>query len=77
MDKKRWVRLLECVGALVLFQGVMGLVHAFTAWRSGGRLGRGLVRHVGFLDGREVYGGAALIVLALALFAAAGSWERR
>ncbi|MFI7383740.1 hypothetical protein [Streptomyces sp. NPDC049813] len=77
MNKKRWTRVLEFAGVLALLQGVMGLLHEFTSWNSGGWLGWGLVRHLGFLDGREVYAGAALVVLALALFAAAGSLERR
>ncbi|MZD06327.1 hypothetical protein GTW43_14665 [Streptomyces sp. SID5785] len=59
---------LEAVGALLLFQGGVGLVHEFTGW-----LGWGLIQHIGFLDGREVYGSIALVVLAIAVFAAAGS----
>ncbi|NEB74536.1 hypothetical protein G3I40_04710 [Streptomyces sp. SID14478] len=61
-------QLLEVIGGLVLLQGAVGLVHEFTGW-----LGWGLIQHIGFLDGREVYGSIALIVLAIALFAAAGS----
>ncbi|CAL9289545.1 hypothetical protein SUDANB180_05977 [Streptomyces sp. enrichment culture] len=48
----------------------MGLVHEFTDWRVG------LVRRLGFLDGYEVYASVALVVLALALFAAADSRKR-
>ncbi|MFI7293724.1 hypothetical protein [Streptomyces sp. NPDC050121] len=59
--------LLEVIGFLALVQGVLGLVHEFSDWRVG------LVQRIGFLDGYEVYAGAALIVLAFALFAAAES----
>ena len=53
---------------LALVQGVVGLVHEFTGdWRLG------LVQRIGFLDGYEIYASVALIVLAFALFAAAGS----
>ncbi|MET9776591.1 hypothetical protein ABZ023_20390 [Streptomyces sp. NPDC006367] len=58
---------LEIVGFLVLVQGVAGLVHVFTDWDWG------FVQRIGFLDGYEVYASVALIVLALALFAAAES----
>jgi hypothetical protein len=71
MNKKRLWQFLEVIGGLALLQGAAGLVHEFTGW-----LGWGLIRHLGFLDGREVYGSVALIVLAIALFAAAGSQER-
>lgn len=68
MNKKELRQLLEVVGGLALLQGVIGLVHEFTGW-----LGWGLIRHIGFLDGHEVYGSVALIVLAIALIAAAES----
>ncbi|MGY0019618.1 hypothetical protein [Streptomyces sp. cg35] len=68
MNKKQVQQILEIVGGLALIQGVVGIVHEFT-----GRLGWGLIRHVGFLDGREVYGSIALIVVAIALIAAAES----
>ncbi|POX49776.1 hypothetical protein C3489_23945 [Streptomyces sp. Ru71] len=60
-------RLLEFAGFIALVQGVLGLLHEFTDWHVG------LVRRIGFLDGYEVYASVALIVLALALFAAAES----
>ncbi|MDT0615075.1 hypothetical protein [Streptomyces lancefieldiae] len=59
--------LLEFLGVLAVIQGVMGLVHEFTDWNLG------LVQRLGFLDGYEVYGSVALLVLGGALFAAAGS----
>ncbi|MFJ9038189.1 hypothetical protein ACIRF8_16535 [Streptomyces sp. NPDC102406] len=68
MDKKQWWQILEVVGAVALFQGAAGLVHEFTGW-----LGWGLAGHLAFLDGHEVYGSLAMIVLAIALFAAAES----
>ncbi|MEU9184208.1 hypothetical protein AB0D14_06500 [Streptomyces sp. NPDC048484] len=62
-------RVLEFLGVIALVQGVVGLVHQFT-----GRMRDwGLVQRLGFLDGREIYGSAALLVLSFALFAAAES----
>ena len=60
-------QLLELVGLIALVQGVLGLVHEFTRWHVG------LVQRLGFLDGYGVYTSVALVVLALALFAAAES----
>jgi hypothetical protein len=60
-------QLLELLGFLALVQGVAGLVHEFTD------LDWGLVQRFGVLDGYEVYASVALLVLALALFAAAES----
>ncbi|MEU6391673.1 hypothetical protein [Streptomyces sp. NPDC046939] len=68
MNKKELQQILEVVGVLVLVQGAIGLVHEFTGW-----LGWGLIQYLGFLDGYEVYGSIALIVLAIALLAAADS----
>ncbi|MGC9500705.1 hypothetical protein [Streptomyces sp. WG7] len=59
--------LLGIIGFFTLVQGVAGLVHEFTDWDWG------LVHRVGFLDGYEIYASVALVVLALALFAAAES----
>ncbi|MCZ4514203.1 hypothetical protein O3Q52_39940 [Streptomyces sp. ActVer] len=62
-------QVLEFLGVVALVQGVAGLVYEFT-----GRLrGWGLVQRLDFLDGREIYGSVALLVLAFALFAAAES----
>ena len=47
----------------------MGLVHELTGWLRGW----GLVQRLDFLDGHEIYGSVALLVLAFALFAAAES----
>ncbi|MFE1953903.1 hypothetical protein ACFW9D_25945 [Streptomyces sp. NPDC059524] len=67
-EKKRVRHALEAVGGIMMMQGVVGLIHAFTGW-----LTWGLIRHLGFLDGREVYGSITLIVLAVAVLAAAES----
>jgi hypothetical protein len=58
---------LEILGVIALAQGVAGLVNEFTDWDWG------LVQGLGFLDGFEIYASVALLVLAFALFAAAGS----
>ncbi|MEU1400938.1 hypothetical protein ABZ471_00975 [Streptomyces sp. NPDC005728] len=58
-------QLLELLGFVALVQGVLGLVHEFTDWHVG------LVQRLGFLNGHEVYASVALVVLAVALFAAA------
>ncbi|MEV6759209.1 hypothetical protein AB0N16_00875 [Streptomyces sp. NPDC051105] len=60
-------QLLELLGFVALVQGVLGLVHEFTHWHVG------LLQRLGFLDGYGVFAGVALIVLAIALFAVAGS----
>ncbi|GGR97751.1 hypothetical protein GCM10010252_40500 [Streptomyces aureoverticillatus] len=62
-------QLLEGLGLILLIQGAAGLVHELT-----GRLrGWGVVQHLPFADGYELYLSIALIVLAFALFAAAES----
>ncbi|MER5945717.1 hypothetical protein ABT127_06610 [Streptomyces sp. NPDC001904] len=68
MNDKQVRTVLGIAGTLALVQGAIGLVHAFT-----GRLDWGLIGRIPFLDGREVYGSIALVVLAIALFAAADS----
>ncbi|MFE4968573.1 hypothetical protein [Streptomyces sp. NPDC056660] len=60
-------QLLELLGFIALVQGALGLLNEFTHWHAG------LVQRLGFLDGYGVYAGVALIVLAIALFALAGS----
>ncbi|MFD3590537.1 hypothetical protein [Streptomyces sp. NPDC058683] len=60
-------QLLELLGFIALVQGVLGLLHEFAHWHVG------LLQRLGFLDGYGVYAGVALIVLAIALFAVAGS----
>jgi len=62
-------QVLEFLGVIALLQGGVGLVHEFTGWLSGW----GLVQRLDFLDGREIYGSSALLVLSFALFAAAES----
>lgn len=59
--------LLEFLGVIALAQGVAGLLTEFTDWDWG------LVQKIGFLDGYGIYASVALLVLAIALFAAAGS----
>ncbi|GGW09030.1 hypothetical protein [Streptomyces capoamus] len=61
-------RLLEFFGFLALVQGTGGLAYELT-----GRLRWGITLWWGVLDGYRIYASIALIVLALALFAAAGS----
>ncbi|MFE7270602.1 hypothetical protein [Streptomyces sp. NPDC057623] len=60
-------QLLEFLGVIALAQGVAGLLTEFTDWDWG------LVQRIGFLDGYGLYASVALLVLAVALFAAAGS----
>ncbi|WP_320778440.1 hypothetical protein [Streptomyces sp. CRN 30] len=61
-------KLLGFIGFIALFQGAGGLVHELT-----GRLGWGFVHRWSVLDGYEIYASVALLVLAVALFAAAES----
>ncbi|MFI8929998.1 hypothetical protein ACIG3E_20240 [Streptomyces sp. NPDC053474] len=65
-------KLLEGIGFLLLVQGAAGLVHEFTGWARGW----GVIQHLGFADGYELYLSIALVVLAVALFAAAESTEK-
>ncbi|MER6134969.1 hypothetical protein [Streptomyces sp. NPDC001815] len=62
-------QVLEFLGVIALLQGGVGLVHEFTGWMRDW----GVVQRLGFLDGREIYGSVALLVLSFALFAAAES----
>ncbi|EPH42641.1 hypothetical protein ABT390_23260 [Streptomyces aurantiacus] len=62
-------QLLEFLGLVLLLQGVAGLVHELTGWMRGW----GVVQHLPFADGYELYLSIALVVLAFALFAAAES----
>ncbi|WP_193512695.1 hypothetical protein [Streptomyces griseoloalbus] len=64
-------QLLGVLGFLAVVQGVAGMVSEFSDWDGG------LVRRFDFLDGYEVYGSIALLVLGVALFAAAESRGRR
>ncbi|GHG88028.1 hypothetical protein [Streptomyces lanatus] len=64
-------QLLEILGFIAFVQGVAGLVHEFTDWDWG------LVQAIDFLDGYEIYASVALLVLAVALFAAAESRKAR
>lgn len=64
---KQW---LPVLGFLAVVQGVAGVVTEFSDWDWG------LVRRIGLLDGYEVYGSIALLVLGVALFAAAESRGR-
>ncbi|MEU9558993.1 hypothetical protein [Streptomyces fumanus] len=60
-------KVLELLGFVAVAQGAAGLLHEFTDWHVG------FVQQLAFLDGREVYASAALVVLGLALFVAAES----
>ncbi|MEV0225375.1 hypothetical protein [Streptomyces sp. NPDC050704] len=66
-------QILEFLGVIAFLQGGAGLVYEFTGWMRGW----GLVQRLGFLDGYEIYGGIALLVLSIALFAAAESRKPR
>ncbi|MFM9591104.1 hypothetical protein ACKI1J_10180 [Streptomyces scabiei] len=59
-------QLWEFFGFLALLQGTGGLVYEVT-----GKLGWGVTQRWSALDGYEIYVSIALIVLALAMFAAA------
>ncbi|UFR01457.1 hypothetical protein KBP30_09805 [Streptomyces sp. Go40/10] len=61
-------RLLEFLGFLALTQGTGGRVYEIT-----GKVRWGVTQRWSVLHGYEIYAGIALIVLALALFAAAES----
>ncbi|AKN73782.1 hypothetical protein QR97_32275 [Streptomyces sp. PBH53] len=61
-------RLLEIIGFFALVQGTGGLAYELT-----GKLRWGITQRWSVLDGYEIYASIALIVLALALFAAAES----
>ncbi|MDX3645335.1 hypothetical protein [Streptomyces sp. MB09-02B] len=65
-------QLLEFLGFVALLQGTGGLVYELT-----GRLKWGVTQRWGVLDGYEIYVSIALIVLAIALFAAAESRKAR
>ncbi|MEE1762757.1 MULTISPECIES: hypothetical protein [unclassified Streptomyces] len=61
-------QLLEFLGFIALLQGTGGLVYELT-----GKLRWGVTQRWSTLDGYEIYVSIALIVLAIALFAAAES----
>lgn len=61
-------QLLEFLGFIALMQGSGGLVYELT-----GKLRWGVTQRWSTLDGYEIYVSVALIVLAVALFAAAES----
>ncbi|NBE51804.1 hypothetical protein [Streptomyces boluensis] len=62
-------KVLEFLGLLLLLQGAALIVRELTDWP----LTWGFVRHLDFLHGYELYAGLALVVLAVAVFAAARS----
>ncbi|MFF7390676.1 hypothetical protein ACFZAE_19825 [Streptomyces scabiei] len=65
-------QLLEFLGFIALLQGTGGLVYELT-----GKLKWGVTQRWSTLDGYEIYVSIALIVLAVALFAAAESRRPR
>ncbi|MFM9371496.1 hypothetical protein [Streptomyces sp. Da 82-17] len=62
-------KVFEFLGVVLFLQGVAAVVHELTGWLRGW----GVVQHIGFLDGYELYAGIVLVVLAVAVFAAAES----
>lgn len=65
-------QLMELLGFIALLQGSGGLVYELT-----GKLQWGVTQRWSTLDGYEIYVSIALIVLAVALFAAADSRKSR
>ncbi|MEU4210936.1 hypothetical protein AB0F13_13240 [Streptomyces sp. NPDC026206] len=65
-------KLLEGLGALLVVQGLVGIVH----WATGWFRYFGLIRHLGFLHGYEIYASAVLAVLGVALVLAADAGRR-
>ncbi|MFH8788444.1 hypothetical protein [Streptomyces roseoverticillatus] len=65
---------LEILGFILALQGLAGIVHAVTGWFRYGVV----VRHLGFLDGYEVYASIVLAVLGVSMLIAsdkAGAWS--
>ncbi|MDQ8705515.1 hypothetical protein RCO28_23890 [Streptomyces sp. LHD-70] len=60
---------LEFLGLLLLLQGAFAIVRELTDWP----LAWGVIQHLDFLRGYELYAGIALVVLSVAVFAAAES----
>ncbi|MDI3385194.1 hypothetical protein QIS99_03020 [Streptomyces sp. B-S-A8] len=60
---------LEFLGLILLIQGAFAIVRELTDWQ----LTWGIVQHLDFLHGYELYAGIALVVLSVAVFAAAES----
>ncbi|MGA5130925.1 hypothetical protein ACPCTO_14050 [Streptomyces olivoreticuli] len=59
-------KLLEGIGVILLMGGITTVVHEFTGFF---RLW-GVVRHIGFLKGYEIYAGMVLAVLGMVLLIA-------
>ncbi|MGK5549785.1 hypothetical protein ACSNOH_34455 [Streptomyces sp. URMC 127] len=65
----------EILGFILALQGLGGIVHALTGWFRYGVV----VRHLGFLDGYEIYASIVLAVLGVSMLIAsdkAGSRPR-
>ncbi|MCF3101394.1 hypothetical protein IPZ58_07350 [Streptomyces roseoverticillatus] len=65
---------LEILGFILTLQGLAGIVHAVTGWFRYGVV----VRHLGFLDGYEVYASIVLAVLGVSMLIAsdkADAWS--
>ncbi|MEU8548511.1 hypothetical protein AB0C81_16230 [Streptomyces roseoverticillatus] len=65
---------LEILGFILTLQGLAGIVHAVTGWFRYGVV----VRHIGFLDGYEVYASIVLAVLGASMLIAsdkADAWS--
>ncbi|RII08123.1 hypothetical protein DSC45_33625 [Streptomyces sp. YIM 130001] len=61
-------KLLEFLGAVLLFQGTGGLTYELFGW-----IKWGFIQRLSFFDGYELYASIATIVLAIAVFVAADS----
>ncbi|MEV5380940.1 hypothetical protein AB0L26_34020 [Streptomyces nondiastaticus] len=64
----------EILGFILTLQGLAGIVHALTGWFRYGVV----VRHLGFLDGYEVYASIVLAVLGVSMLIAsdkADAWS--
>ncbi|WKU43653.1 hypothetical protein Q3V23_05865 [Streptomyces sp. VNUA116] len=64
----------EILGFILTLQGLAGIVHVLTGWFRYGVV----VRHLGFLDGYEVYASIVLAVLGVSMLIAsdkADAWS--
>ncbi|MEU5051786.1 hypothetical protein [Streptomyces sp. NPDC021096] len=65
-------KLFEGLGVLLALQGLAGILHDTTGWFRD----FGLLRHLGFLHGHEIYAGGVLVVLGVALVLASDAAGR-
>ncbi|MEW2581382.1 hypothetical protein [Streptomyces syringium] len=69
----RMKKILEVLGFILVVQGAMAVLHEVTDWFGNW----GVVRHIGFLDGYELYAGIVLAVLGIAICVASDRGKRR